>query len=163
MKTEEEKKKHADYMREYTRRNAEKINEQRRKRWRENNEHKLAVLNAWKADNPEKVKSYPKNLDPVKSRARQKRWDEKNPEKLLKKKWDYRARERNAFGTIKAEDWKALCEKYENRCLRCGMQGKVSLDHVVPLYLGGDNTIENAQPLCRRCNSWKGKRHIDYR
>lgn len=29
--------------------------------------------------------------------------------------------------------------------------------------MGGTNNIDNIQPLCKRCNSSKNKRYIDYR
>lgn len=39
----------------------------------------------------------------------------------------------------------------------------LTLDHVLPIAVGGSNTIDNAQPLCAMCNSIKGVQHIDYR
>lgn len=35
--------------------------------------------------------------------------------------------------------------------------------HVIPLAKGGENTVENMQPLCRNCNSAKGVDNADYR
>ena len=45
-----------------------------------------------------------------------------------------------------------LCEKYGNRCLRCRRDAKLYADHVDPK---GPHTIDNIQPLCRRCNNTK--------
>lgn len=57
--TEEElrikRQKHADYMREYTRKNNEKVNAQRRAR---RSPEKLEVERAWRKNNPERVKEY---------------------------------------------------------------------------------------------------------
>lgn len=61
------------------------------------------------------------------------------------------------------EEWVALCEKYDNRCVSCKQQIGLTVDHVVPLSQGGKDTIDNIQPLCRSCNSRKNDRHIDYR
>lgn len=36
-------------------------------------------------------------------------------------------------------------------------------DHVVARSKGGGDSIENIQPLCRKCNVSKGVRTIDYR
>lgn len=48
-------------------------------------------------------------------------------------------------------------------CLCCGKVDDITLDHIVPIYYGGENSIENLQPLCRGCNSSKGTKTIDYR
>ena len=49
------------------------------------------------------------------------------------------------------------------RCLKCGALDRITLDHVVPIYHGGLNEIENLQPLCFSCNSKKRTNIIDYR
>lgn len=61
------------------------------------------------------------------------------------------------------DEWDTLKTFYGNRCLRCGVLERITKDHVVPLYLGGTNGIENLQPLCHPCNSQKQARIIDYR
>jgi len=69
-------------------------------------------------------------------------------------------------GTITETEWLDLKEKYNYTCLRCKRKEpkiKLTLDHVKPLKLGGENRIENAQPLCLSCNCSKGARWIDYR
>jgi len=66
-------------------------------------------------------------------------------------------------GTFTASEWRTLCDKYDNRCLCCGEQKELTVDHVVSLKDGGSNTIDNLQPLCRSCNSRKGAKFIDYR
>jgi 5-methylcytosine-specific restriction endonuclease McrA len=74
-----------------------------------------------------------------------------------------RARLRGAGGTYTAAEWQALCEKYGNRCLACGCDGPLTVDHVVPITRGESNSIDNLQPLCRPCNQRKGTQIIDYR
>jgi 5-methylcytosine-specific restriction endonuclease McrA len=61
------------------------------------------------------------------------------------------------------EEWLALVEFYGHRCLRCGTTERLSVDHVVPLSLGGSNAIDNIQPLCEMCNSLKSDTIADYR
>lgn len=56
-----------------------------------------------------------------------------------------------------------MCAAYGYRCLRCGEQKTLTVDHVVPLTKGGANAICNIQPLCRSCNARKKTHSIDYR
>lgn len=98
------------------------------------------------------------------------RIDKKN-RKWFKENWDkdsfYRQRRRsleaNAEGSFTPREWKDLCKKYNNQCLKCGKIGKMSVDHIIPLSKGGTNWISNIQPLCRNCNSSKRTETIDYR
>lgn len=50
-----------------------------------------------------------------------------------------------------------------NACLCCGSTEKIQIDHIVPVSLGGENNIENLQPLCWPCNRKKFNKTIDYR
>lgn len=65
-------------------------------------------------------------------------------------------------GNFTKEEWLALCEKYDFKCINCGA-AEQHADHVIPLSKGGMNTIDNIQPLCRSCNSRKGTKATDYR
>lgn len=48
-------------------------------------------------------------------------------------------------------------------CLKCGRKDKLTIDHILPISKGGDNSPENLQTLCESCNSLKGDQIIDYR
>lgn len=54
-------------------------------------------------------------------------------------------------------------KRYGKKCLRCKSKENICLDHITPISQGGDNEIENLQPLCKSCNSSKGTAKIDYR
>lgn len=64
-------------------------------------------------------------------------------------------------------DWRHLCKKYDRRCLACRRQmpiEKLTRDHIIPVGLpGARNQVENLQPLCKDCNTKKGRRVIDFR
>ena len=109
----------------------------------------------WEKANPEKVISY--------VRKAVKKWFSKHPEKHYEYQRNHEARKKSNGGNITTQEWRELCAKYGNKCLSCGLVTKLELDHVIPLALGGTNTIDNAQPLCRSCNARKGARYIDYR
>lgn len=95
-----------------------------------------------------------------KSKDGYKRWIEKNP--LANRQRNHRRRV-SIKGEFSAQEWKELCEKYDNRCLCCGEKKALEIDHVLPVSKGGANTIDNLQPLCVSCNRSKGTKHIDYR
>lgn len=65
--------------------------------------------------------------------------------------------------TSKSNIRKRVFELYGKQCLCCGSTKKIALDHVVSIKNGGENSIDNLQPLCMSCNSSKGYRTIDYR
>ena len=46
-------------------------------------------------------------------------------------------------------------------CQHCGTSsGPMQYDHVVPYSMGGDNSVENIQLLCRRCNAAKSNSYV---
>lgn len=47
-------------------------------------------------------------------------------------------------------------ERDRYRCVLCGSWDGLSVDHIHPESKGGLLTMENAQTLCRSCNSRKG-------
>lgn len=46
------------------------------------------------------------------------------------------------------------------RCVECGSDQDLHIDHIIPLSRGGSDTLENLQILCARCNLSKGNRRI---
>lgn len=44
------------------------------------------------------------------------------------------------------------------RCAQCGTAEDLTIDHIYPKSLGGADTEDNLQTLCRSCNSRKGAR-----
>ena len=90
-------------------------------------------------------------------------------QRIAKASSDRRKRESAAPGCHSEAEWLELLAKCGNLCVRCGIHAsqtflrKLTKDHVAPLINGGSDYISNIQPLCRRCNSQKGTREIDFR
>ena len=87
--------------------------------------------------------------------------------KYLVKKRRYDIRKNRMIvngGKITKGEWKSVLDKYGNVCLYPGCkETKLEMDHVIPVSLGGKNSIENVQPLCTKHNRKKHAKIIDYR
>lgn len=75
-----------------------------------------------------------------------------------------RERLRNArrTGTHTKEEWEWILAECDYRCVVCG-EWPVAKDHIIPLFMGGGDTMVNLQPLCHSCNSAKRSDTTDYR
>lgn len=148
MRTAEQKKEWADYMREYMRNNPE----QRKKR--------SALGKAW----------YEKNKELTISRAAQHQKDNKDKtnEKIAAyKKTDngkaailrhkYRRRQNEKKGCFTKEQLAGRIKLYGGMCYLCGKVAN-TIDHVIPLSRGGSNFPANLRPACNVCNLSKGKK-----
>jgi 5-methylcytosine-specific restriction endonuclease McrA len=74
-----------------------------------------------------------------------------------------RPRKEACIFTNKPEVKEEIFRLYGEKCLACGSIKNIALDHIKPVSKGGENKIENLQPLCKSCNSKKGSKTIDYR
>lgn len=163
---------HPDRYKESRRNSEQKHKEKRneyRKRWRqarpektkeyadrwvskeENRRKKLELSKAWNHANPEKMREISK------------RWRGKNPDTKRASNHRRKYRLKGAIGTYTAQEWQDLCDYYGNICLRCKANTQLTVDHVVPIALGGSNSIDNIQPLCLSCNCSKQDTIADYR
>lgn len=119
--------------------------------------------------NRERIASYTREKrkrNPYPHREWSLRWSRRNPDMRKIQSQRRRAALVAAGGDYTQVEWKELVEKYGHACLCCGRKEpeiKLTVDHVVPLSLGGNNTIGNIQPLCQQCNSGKKDKVIDYR
>lgn len=70
---------------------------------------------------------------------------------------------KNISHSFTVEEWRIKLSSTNGICLCCGNAVGVyslTIDHVIPLCeapVGFTYTIEDVQPLCRKCNSLKGK------
>ncbi len=139
----------------------------------------------WTSNNKEKVKEFKKkyyygDIDTTRKHQRDvyarnsenrkasiKKYRDSNPDKVKQWRWNRNYKLRINTGDMQfltASEWNSILLKYNNTCLGCGMKSyKLTIDHVIPVSLGGTNTIDNIQPLCSKCNSKKHTKIIDYR
>ncbi len=54
---------------------------------------------------------------------------------------------------------RAVYERDGYRCLKCGTNRRLSLDHIIAVTSGGDNSVGNLQTLCLPCNLKKGAKN----
>lgn len=67
-----------------------------------------------------------------------------------------RSKERRQWDHMRKGMSPFVFERDNYRCRICGTTERLSVDHVVPLHLGGTNEFENLQTLCLSCNCRKG-------
>jgi 5-methylcytosine-specific restriction endonuclease McrA len=150
------------YNRKYHAENKDKINA-RNKEYRKSNEEKIKkyMLEYRNKTVTERRQYYLDNYE--RSIESSRKWRAENPAKVKANKQRRRTRVTEAGGSFTADEWIALVEKYDYKCVCCGSVKPLDADHVIPVSKGGTSNIENIQPLCRSCNSRKNNRTIDYR
>lgn len=167
----------AEYHRQWSAENPEKVKAKSRRYYEQHREKELArsrqfykenidYYRQWYIENRERSRELAKrwreeNRDKRRETARA--WRQKNPDKVRERERKRRSRKLRAEGSYTNEEFAALCKKYGNKCLCCGACKPLHADHVVPLSKGGNDFIDNIQPLCRVCNSSKHDKIIDYR
>lgn len=130
------------------------------------------------------VRSYCKQCHNVKSRKRNKRWNElnreksleskrrwwyqnskrwrvKNPDKVQKKVKQRKLRERLASNAIPLKDKAKLLKLYDYSCALTGTKNDIQIDHIIPLTTGhSSNNFDNILPLNKSLNASKSDRNI---
>ena len=51
-------------------------------------------------------------------------------------------------------------ERDEHKCVYCGSDENLTIDHIHPVSKGGSNNVKNLQILCRDCNNEKADKII---
>lgn len=89
------------------------------------------------------------------------------PEVVEARRVENHNRRNRLSGTLPKDCLAQLIEKFGERCMNPNCtttDAPLTIDHVVPVSMGGDNSMSNVQILCARCNESKGNRsEADYR
>lgn len=148
--------------RRYYQQNKEKWEERRQKNRKKVNRYK----SEWRKKNKSKVKEYNKKYLQEKAKENKKKYGitktprQKEQDRICQN--TRRAHKNGAIGSFTIEEWRKLCDEYQNNCACCKQYKPLTIDHVIPISMGGSCYIDNIQPLCRSCNSKKGEVAIRY-
>jgi len=142
-----------EYSRKYRQEKAELVYEYNKKYNETHSDHVKEYLRNW----------HEEHADEQNQRAS--KWQKEHPEAVRIRRHTRRSRIKGNGGKFTETQWNALVVYYyhDGKCLACKTFRKPSVDHVIPLKLGGTNNPSNLQPICRNCNSKKHVTEIDYR
>jgi 5-methylcytosine-specific restriction endonuclease McrA len=153
-------------IKKYKKEHPEKTREQNAEYRRTHNEEIVQYNVQYRKEHAEELAQYNAKYykeHPEEYKERLNKWRKENPERAKIQMHTRRTRKTQAGGSFTKEEWEALCNKYDNKCLDCGKRRKLVPDHVIPVAKGGTSNIDNIQPLCGPCNSKKATRIVDYR
>ena len=95
--------------------------------------------------------------------AEYQKWYYSIPENLDRRRQYSHTRRARMHGNIHVPYRRADVFALYPRCLACGSDEHLAIDHVVPVSKGGPDRVENLQTLCRRCNGGKAASYHEYR
>lgn len=155
----QDRERKAEERRQYNAENRERLNQARRMSyWRDPDRTRAASRSRYARNHEHIIRQ---------SKIATKNWRARNRAAYNAKEHRYRAHKRGNGGTYTAQQWTELIERYGHQCLKCLRREpeiKLTVDHVIPVSLGGSNDISNIQPLCLSCNTSKRNRNTtDYR
>ncbi len=116
---------------------------QKKARYLKNKEKHNEGVRRWQKQNPDKMA------------AIYARYSQNNKEKVYLKNNKRRVRVKDATFVILDKEIKRL---YSGNCIHCGATENTTMDHLIPVSRGGGHSIGNLVPMCKSCNSSKGKR-----
>lgn len=126
---------------EWARRNPEKCRAMKRRYYRAHPEQGRKECAKFRLRHPEYI------------RRKKQEWAKAHPEsgqaKLLRRRARIAGAEINDLTPWMVKRLPAL---FRNKCAYCGRELKLEVDHVVPVRKGGNHTLGNVAPACRRCN-----------
>jgi 5-methylcytosine-specific restriction endonuclease McrA len=92
-------------------------------------------------------------------------WAKSHPEDCQRYNANRRAKLAGASGSFTNDEFRALCREFDGSCAYCGLQEteteRLVPDHMLPLAKGGDNSIWNIIPACKRCNASKRDKTLE--
>jgi len=131
--------------------NKERASEIARARYATHRAEVLEKWRLWREEHPEDAKA--------RDRLNYERYTEKY-HKYARQRQDALRANQELNGRHTEEEWQAKLVEFSGRCAHCGTTDRLSRDHIIPLSRGGNDLIDNIQPLCVPCNARKGTKII---
>lgn len=131
---------------QYYEANHEKIAEYHKEYYKANREKVLEQRKQYLEDNREQVAK------------KRKRYYQDNKEAYRLHNQKRRAAKANAAGHCTPEQLQARFDYHGNRCVYCGSEKNLQIEHMIPISKGGTNWPANLAPACESCNKSKHAR-----
>lgn len=95
---------------------------------------------------------------PDRTKESSKRFRDANPEVMALKAMKRRAiKHQNGVYRISTKE---LIILYRSKCFYCSSIENIEADHIIPISRGGQHSIGNLAPACRKCNASKGSKTV---
>jgi len=111
--------------------NKEKVREESRKYNRINKDKRSEYIKGWRKSNKDKLQIYSLRRHTTK---------------------------KGLPDNFSVEQWGECKQHFGYTCCYCGKEEKLTQDHFIPLYNGGEYTKDNILPCCKSCNSRKNNK-----
>lgn len=156
--------KHRESRKAYGRKKYQDGGLEKRTQWREKNRDRdRETCRRWAKNHPDKTKMYARRgyENNREKRIRQAtEWNKLHPKQVIKQAIIQNARRRsrklaNGGDGYTSAHWHEVLRRSGGMCAYCRTSEAKSVDHFIPLKLGGAHDYRNIVPACRRCNSTK--------
>lgn len=150
--------------RNHYKQNKARYNETSKKNYIENKSKYIAMSREWKKNNPEKVREYSaRHYQKVKERHKilTRNWKQEHKD-LRNIHWqNRRSMKSKVISNFSEGQWEKAKAYFNNKCAYCGEKKKLTQDHYIPIFLGGNHIESNIIPCCSSCNSSKSIKLFD--
>lgn len=148
----------------YFQRTKEKWAEYGANYYTKNKDQVLAQCREYRAKNKVRINERHvqyRQLNPEATRQAVLEWKSRNAERLRVYNRNRKAKKAGANGALSAGLSERLFKLQRGKCACCGLPlgDDYHQDHILPLFLGGENVDANIQLLRGRCNLQKNKKH----
>lgn len=115
------------------------------------------AYNAGRKDQQQTYQRTYRETHRVERRVYQRAYHKAHPEVVRASYHRRRAQQAGATrNDLTTAQWKAIKRHYGYRCVYCGRKmQRLTIDHIIPISKGGENTFTNVVPACRTCNNRK--------